>query len=42
MMLVATLITPTMSVITAKKLAFEHRGRPEEETIGNGSLSVTG
>jgi hypothetical protein len=28
-----------VSVIAARKLANEHRGRPEEETIGKGSLN---
>jgi hypothetical protein len=33
--LVPTLVIPTMNVIVAVKLAAEHRGTPEVETIGN-------
>jgi hypothetical protein len=35
MILVPTLVIPTMNVIVAMKLAAEHRGTPEVETIGN-------
>jgi hypothetical protein len=35
MILVPTLVIPTMNVIVAVKLAAEHRGTPEVETIGN-------
>jgi hypothetical protein len=45
--LVPTLVIPTMNVIVAMKLATEHRGTPEVETIRNrilkeGKSSVCG
>jgi hypothetical protein len=39
MLLVATLITPTIRVIVAAKVAVEHRESPEEEIIGNSALN---
>jgi hypothetical protein len=33
-------MTPTVRVIVATKVAVEHRGSPEEETIGNNVLNI--